>query len=54
MTVCNFLLENGADVNQKNDHGHTALFFAKNDKTVNLLVTAGADVNEKNLKNDTL
>ena len=41
------LVEAGADVNEKDDLGTTALFHAKNKTIVKTLVAAGANVNEK-------
>lgn len=44
------LIENGADVNEKDKDGHTVLMFAvqcSNEKTIKFLIDKGADVNAK-------
>ena len=41
-------MQKGAAVNQMDDDGSTALYFAKDIELVEILVSAGADVNHKN------
>lgn len=44
-----FLLENGADINMKNDSGSTAIFYCgKRERIINLLQANGADMNVVN------
>jgi hypothetical protein len=45
--MCEFLLENGIDVNAKDCDNNTALSYAKNEDLVELLIKYGADVNNK-------
>ena len=49
--ICSLLVENGADVNQKNNNGYTALIWAASNghkEVCSLLIENGADVNQKN------
>lgn len=50
----NYLIKKGANLNIKDEHGNTPLFFAfssNNDKSVKLLIEAGADDKIKNSDN---
>ena len=45
--MINLLIENGADINLKNNHNHTGLSFAivrRHIEMINLLIESGADI----------
>ena len=55
LNIVQFLIDNGADVNEKVDFGYTALMIAalrRDPEIVSLLIKAGADVNAKTKMND--
>ena len=53
-----FLIENGADINIKNNNGdtvlHEAVLIKDNLEVVKLLIENGADINIKNNNGDTV
>ena len=54
--ICQFLIENGADIDAKNKHGKSAIHIAvesEDAKMIELLIGAGADVNSKNNRKET-
>ena len=43
------LLDAGADVNAKKNHGNTTLMLSQNEEQIKLLLESGADVNATNI-----
>ncbi len=53
--IVNLLLENGAEVNQMDDFGNTALLYASHDfEKITILLDAGANINVQNNMGTTL
>ncbi|MEW9097092.1 MAG: ankyrin repeat domain-containing protein [Clostridiaceae bacterium] len=51
--ILQFLLDNGVDVNDKNDDGNTALFTVLYPNIAEMLIENGANINERNKFGDT-